>query len=504
MTEVAATGITRRYGATTALDGVDLAVRSGEIHALVGRNGAGKSTLVSILTGLQRADAGEVTFDGRPAPPPVDRGAWRQRVACVYQQSTVIPTLTVAENLFLNRQRTRRGLIDWRGLRRQAAELLERYGVGIDPAVLARDLTVEQSQLVEIARALSFGARLIILDEPTARLDGAAIGRLFERMRDLRADGVTFLFISHHLQEVYEICQTVTVFRDARHVLTEPVADLPHEALVRAMTGHDSRSAADASPAAKPGDEVVLTVDDLRLPGHFDHVDLRIRAGELVGLTGSGSSGKVALAETIAGLRRAQGGSVAVNATTIRSADVRAAVAAGLGYLPQDRHREGLVPLLSVAENATMTVTDRLGPAALVLPARQRAAANRMIAEYDIRTEGPDQRVDGLSGGNAQKVVLARALARDPKALVLVSPTAGVDVRSKESLLGAVVAAAAKGTGVLIVSDELDDLRACDRVLVMFHGRIVAEKPRGWTDADLVAAVEGLPSGPARTEERTP
>jgi len=495
VTAVEAIDITKRYGATTALADAGIHVRHGETHALVGRNGAGKSTLVAILTGLQKADAGEVSFDGEPAPPLSDRDAWRQLVACVYQKSTIIPALTVAENLFLNRQQGRLGVIDWRGMRRRAADLLDRYGVAIDPAAVAGDLTVEQSQLVEIARALSFGARFIILDEPTARLDGAAIDRLFERMRDLQAAGVTFLFISHHLQEVYEVCQTVTVFRDARHVLTSPVADLPQEALVRAMTGDSVASGRAADrPAIGADTQVALEVDGLTLADFYHDFTVRVKAGELVGLVGSGSSGKVAVAETIAGLRTADSGTVTVAGRRPRPGSVPASLEAGLGYLPQDRHREGLVPLLSVAENATMTIADRFGPAGVVLAGRQRAAAGRMIAEYDIRTEGPDQPVNGLSGGNAQKVVLARALASDPKAVVLVSPTAGVDVRSRQSLLGAVADTAAAGTAVLIVSDELDDVRDCDRVLVMFHGRVVDEKPRGWTDAEMVAAVEGVPS----------
>ena len=491
MTAIEARGITKRYGATTALDDAGIALTSGETHALVGRNGAGKSTLVSILTGLQKADAGEVTFDGEPAPPPADRDAWRQKVACVYQKSTIIPTLTVGENLFLNRQRSRRGLIDWRGLRRRAGDLLGRYGVAIDPATVAGDLTVEQGQLVEIARALSFGAKFIILDEPTARLDAAAIERLFERMRDLRASGVTFLFISHHLQEVYEVCQRVTVFRDAKHVLTAPVGDLPHDDLVRAMTGDTPVAAPDFRQFEEDG-PVVLDVRGLSLSDRYADVDLEVRAGEMVGLIGSGSSGKNALAQTIAGLLKAESGTVTVAGRVPRPGSVPAALDAGLGYLPQDRHREGLVPLLSVAENTTMTITDRLGPAGVALPGRRRQAAVKMIDTYDIRTSGPDQPVSGLSGGNAQKVVLARALASDPRALVLVSPTAGVDVRSKLSLLGAVSDAAAGGTGVLIVSDELDDVRACDRVLVMFHGRIVHTATRGWDDASLIGAVEGV------------
>ncbi|MER7441463.1 sugar ABC transporter ATP-binding protein [Micromonospora avicenniae] len=492
-TAAQARDVSKRYGATVALHSAGIAVQAGETHALVGRNGAGKSTLVSILTGLQRPDSGEIRFDGVPAPSLADRDAWRQRVACVYQKSTIIPTLTVAENLFLNRQ-AGRGVIDWRGLRRRAADLLAGYGVDVDPAALAGALTVEQRQLVEIARALSFGARFIVLDEPTAQLDAAAIDRLFDRMRELQSTGVTFLFISHHLQEVYEVCQRVTVLRDARHILTEPVDALSRDELVAAMTGETGRALAAGGtrppvPATAP---VVLDVRGLRLAGHYEGVDLTVRAGELVGLIGSGSSGKVALAETIAGLRRADAGTVTIAGNAPKPGRVPAALAAGLGYLPQDRHREGLVPLLSVAENATMPIAGRLGPAGIIAPARQQATAERMIRRYDIKTDGPHQPVSDLSGGNAQKVVLARALADDPKALVLVSPTAGVDVRSKASLLSAVDEAAAGGAGVLVVSDELDDLRSCDRVLVMFHGQVIRDVPRGWTDADLVSAVEGM------------
>ncbi|MFD0747095.1 sugar ABC transporter ATP-binding protein [Phytohabitans flavus] len=489
---MAARDITKRYGATTALLDAGITIAQGETHALVGRNGAGKSTLVSILTGLQRADSGEVRFAGEPAPALSERDAWRRHVACVYQKSTIIPTLTVAENLYLNRQGG--GLINWRSLRRRASDLLDEYGVDVDPARVAGDLTVEQRQLVEIARALSFGARFIILDEPTAQLDAAAIERLFDRMRQLRDGGVTFMFISHHLQEVYEVCQTVTVFRDARHVLTAPVADLPHDELVGAMTGDAGALLSSGASRASVSSEAptVLAVDDLRLAGFYEGVDLSVRAGEMVGLIGSGSSGKVALAETIAGLRKADGGTVTVAGSRPKPGSVPSALAAGLGYLPQDRHREGLVPLLSVAENATLPIAGKLGPAGVIAPARRRAAAQRMIEAYDIKTSGPDQPVNALSGGNAQKVVLARALSNDPKALVMVSPTAGVDVRSKESLLGAVASAASGGTGVLVVSDELDDLRSCDRVLVMFHGRVVREVSRGWADADLIAAVEGV------------
>ncbi|MET8333900.1 sugar ABC transporter ATP-binding protein [Streptosporangium canum] len=488
---VEALGITKRFGPTTALNGAGIAITEGETHALVGRNGAGKSTLVSILTGLQRPDEGEVRFRGELAPPLADRDAWRQRVACVYQKSTIIPTLTVAENLFLNRQ-TDRGAIKWRGLRARARQLLEQYGVDVDADGLAGDLSVEQRQLLEIARALSFGARFIILDEPTAQLDGPAIQRLFDRMRSLREQGVTMMFISHHLDEVYEICQSVSVFRDARHIVTTTVGDLPHAQLVDAMTGEATAAYEYRSRTADASAPVVLAARGLSLDGRYEDVDLAIRSGEIVGLAGSGSSGKVGLAETLVGLRRADAGTVTVNGTEVKPGDVPSALAAGLGFVPQDRHHEGFVPLLSIAENATIPIAGKLGRYGMISPARRRERGARMIAELDIKTTGPDQPVADLSGGNAQKVVLARALADDPRALVVINPTAGVDVKAKHSLLGAVEDAVAQGTGAVLVSDELDDLRICDRVLVMFHGKVVKDVPRGWTDSELVAAMEGI------------
>ncbi|WP_229070719.1 sugar ABC transporter ATP-binding protein [Actinoplanes sp. DH11] len=495
---VEASGISKRFGATVALADARLTITPGSTHALVGRNGAGKSTLVSILTGLNRPDSGTLRFDGEPAPAPADRRRWRQHVACVYQKSTVIPELSVAENLFVNRHAeavpgARSPWIRWRALRAAATDLLDEYGIAVDPARPAGDLGVEQRQLVEIARALSAGARFVILDEPTARLDADAIQRLFQRMRVLATAGVTLLFISHHLHEVFDVCDTVTVMRDARWVLTAPVSEIGRDALVDAMTGEGAGSIAPPSRQPITGTApAVLDVHRLDLPGGYHDVTLTVRAGEIVGVTGSGSSGKVALAETVAGLRRAAAGTVRVRDVPVRPGSVPAALAAGIGLVPQDRHREGLVPLLSVAENATMPIGDRLGPGSVILPRRRAAVASEMVARYDIKTGDPAEPVANLSGGNAQKVVLARALSTDPDVLVLIAPTAGVDVRSKQTLLGAVRDAAAAGTGVLLISDEIDDLRHCDRVLVMFHGEVTAEFAAGWDDAALVAAMEGI------------
>jgi simple sugar transport system ATP-binding protein len=490
---VEATGIVKRFGPTVALDGARITIRPGETHALVGRNGAGKSTLVSVLTGLQAPDEGTVTFGGAPAPRLTDRDAWRQHVACVYQKSTIIPTLTVAENLFLNRHdHGRSRLISWQGVRRRAQELLSTWSVEVDPQTPAGDLNVEQRQFVEIARALSFGARFIILDEPTAQLDGAAINRLFDRIRDLQRQGVTFLFISHHLQEVYEICDMVTVFRDARHILTAPVGDLPRGELVAAMTGEAAADRREERPSTlDAAATAALSVRDLSAETYRD-VTFQVGAGEIVGLAGAAGSGRTEVAETVVGLRAAGTGRVEIAGNRPRPGSVPAALAAGAGFVPQDRHHQGFVPGMSIADNSTLSVPHRLGRNGLLSRGRRDRLAENMIEKLAIKTPGPELPVSALSGGNQQKVVMARALADDPRLLVLINPTAGVDVRSKEFLLGKVEETAETGTGVLIASDELDDLRMCDRVLVMFQGRVTTEIARGWHDHDLVAAMEGV------------
>ncbi|MFF4503219.1 sugar ABC transporter ATP-binding protein [Streptomyces sp. NPDC001401] len=494
---VEARGIVKRYGPTTALADGRLTVRAGESHALVGRNGAGKSTLVRILTGLEAPDEGAVRFDGEPAPALTDRDAWRRKVACVYQHPTVVPELTVAENLFINRQPLCRGFISWRRLKTEAAALLDTWDVHVDPEARTADLKVEDRQMVEIARALSFGARFIILDEPTAQLDNREIERLFDRMRGLQDSGVTFLFISHHLQEVYEVCQTVTVLRDARWITTAPVADLPRAALIEAMAGESLETIAEQAVQEQIVDDSAPVLLDARglTSEAYENVDLTVRRGEVVGLAGSSASGKIELAEAFAGLRTPTAGTAQLDGERLQFGSVQAALKAGIGCVPRDRHEQGLVRGMSIGDNATMSVLDRLGRFGFIGTDRRRGFATELIDRLDIHTEGPEQPVSDLSGGNAQKVVMARALASDPRLLVLINPTAGVDVKSKESLLARVDSAREDGTAVLVVSDELDDLRRCDRVLVLFHGRVVAEHPAGWRDHELIASIEGVDHG---------
>ena len=490
---VEAIGVSKRYGATVALSDARIRVLPGESHALVGRNGAGKSTLVGILTGLRAPDSGEVRFSGEPAPPVADREAWRARVACVYQHSTIIPDLTVAENLFVNRQPLRSGFISWPTLRREARKVLDRWNVAVSEDMRAGDLRVEARQLVEIARALSYGARFIILDEPTAQLDGEEIKRLFVRIRELQAQGVTFLFISHHLQEVYEICQAVTVLRDARHIVSAPVADLPKDRLIEAMTGESVNFGfADAAGRTVPADAAIALEVDGLAGEDFHGVSFNVRKGEVVGISGATSSGRVGVAEAVAGLGRHTAGAIRIDGHALPSGDVPAALAAGVGCVPKSRHAQGLVMTQSVGDNTTMTIADRLGPLGFIAPGRKDAKARAAIRDLGVVTEGPEQLVSALSGGNQQKVVMGRALANDPSVLVLMDPTAGVDVKSKEALLAVVERMRREGKAILVVSGELEDLRTCDRVLVMRHGAVVAEHKAGWSDNALVASIEGI------------
>jgi simple sugar transport system ATP-binding protein len=492
-------GVSKRFGATQALREVSAAVHEGESHALVGRNGAGKSTLVSVLTGLVRPDEGQVRFGGEAAPRQGDREGWRERVACVYQKSTLLPDLTVAENLFLNAYPgSSGGLVRWKRLRQRAEQVLDEWRIDVASSIPARELRVEDRQLVEIARALASGTRFLILDEPTARLEGPAIRRLFERIDRLRDAGVSILYISHHLEEIYEICNTVTVLRDGALVQTASVQDLTKEALVAAMVGGEQTMAAatanerpgrQPSPNGKHDERPALRVDGLAVDGWCTGISFEVRPGELVGLAGLAGSGKAQAAEAIAGLRKPSAGRVLAAGRPVPPGDVYSAIAHGIGYVPHDRHAEGFAPNLSIEENMTLTILDRLARFGLIFPRGRRQLAANVMRSLEVVASGPQQQVSELSGGNQQKVVVGRALLAEPRALVVVTPTAGVDVAAKEALFETLTAS--PELGVLVVSDELDELGHCDRVLVMFEGRLVAEFGT-WHERELVAAMEGV------------
>jgi len=497
-----ALGVSKRFGASQALQEVSVTIPSGDSRALVGRNGAGKSTLVSVLTGLISPDAGQIRLAGDDAPSLTDRLWWRKRVACVYQKSTVMPALTVGENLFLNAHPTTAGTwINWAALRRRAERVLEEWGLEIDVTQDAGRLSVEQRHIVEIARALLQGTRFIILDEPTAELEGREVARLFERIQRLQQGGVTFIYISHHLEEIYEICRSVTVLRDGMMVANASLDAMPKEQVIAAMVGEEAanggalgrRGALPGRAVGQAGDtRPVLSVRGLRVAGIMEDVTFGIDAGECIGLAGLLGSGKEEVSESIVGLLRPDGGTITVGGAELSPGQVLSARRKQVGYVPRDRHARGILPHLSLAENLTMTIPERLGLAGIIWPGLQAQQAGRMIASLEIVAASTEQPIGELSGGNQQKALVGRALASDPKLLVLVYPTQGVDIASKEALFGIIAKARSKGTAILIVSDDLDELTVCDRVLVLFKGRILAEFDAGWQDNELVAAIEGI------------
>jgi len=507
---VEAAGIRKRFGSTQALRGVSLSLLPGRCLGLVGRNGAGKSTLVSILSGIYPADEGEVRFDGSPAPKLGDIGAWRDRIATVFQHSMVVPGLTVAENIFLGRQ-PGRGVVDWRRMREQARKVMADWGFDVNADAPCRNLTVEQRQVVEITRALAAGTRCLLLDEPTAALERGAAERLFERIRALRAQGVALLYISHHLEEVFEICTDVAVLRDGELVLSAPLAEATKDALVAAMVGeiHNHNQSAEravvsGSPPApssvaeeQAAGRPALTVDGVSLltSGVFlSGVSLTVRPGERVGVTGLRGSGATTLARIVAGALAPDAGTVRLGQAVLPPGDRAAALRAGVGYIPEDRQAEGFVPLLGAAENISMTITDRIARWGFVGPKRREARAAPLARRLSLVSSGLGQPVRELSGGNQQKVTVARALASDPVLIVAITPTRGVDVASKELLLAELDRVTTQtGASLLLASDELDDLVICDRVLVLVRGEIFTEFAEPPFDREaLIGATEGL------------
>jgi rhamnose transport system ATP-binding protein len=486
-------GVSRSYGGVQAVAEVSFAVRPGTVHALVGENGAGKSTLVKLLTGIVQPDGGELALDGVPRRISDPQAAHRFGIVAMYQEPTVFDDLSVAENVFAGRHlRTRLGTVDWGAMRAETARILGELAVEIAPDTPVRGLGVADRQLLEIAKALSSSARLLIMDEPTAALSPHEVDNLFATVRRLRDRGVAVLYISHRLEEVALLADVVTVIRDGRHIETRPAAELSQAELIRLMVG---RSLDQLFPKeeAEVG-EVVFRAAGLTRGGLFADISFELRRGEIVGLAGFVGSGRTEVARAIFGVDPLDDGELWIEGRPFTPRSPRAALRRGLAYLPEDRIHQGLIQPMSISQNATMAVLPELTPLGVLRPRRELALTQRFMAELRVKATSPAQVVRSLSGGNQQKVVLAKWLAAEPRILILDEPTHGVDVGTKADVHRTISHLAAQGLTILLISSELPEvLGMSDRVLVMREGRLVAELSRDEaTQERVIEAAAGL------------
>ncbi|TDC67976.1 sugar ABC transporter ATP-binding protein [Actinomadura sp. GC306] len=486
-------GIVKQFPGVRALDGVDLDVRPGEVHCLLGQNGAGKSTLIKVLAGAHQPDEGEIVFAGEPVRLAGPDAAMRAGIATIYQELDLVDGLSVAENIFLGHERSTLGFTRRGDAEKAARELLGRLGhPEIPPRREVGRLPAAGKQVVSMARALSHEARLLVMDEPSAALAHDEVGNLFRIIRELTAAGVAIVYISHRLAEIREIGDRVTVLKDGRAVAVGlPARTTSTDEIVSLMTGRDVEYVFPERPAPGPGDDApeVLRVEDLTLPGSFADVSLSVRAGEIVGLAGLVGSGRSEILETIYGARRPARGRVLVDGRPVRPGDTRAAVRHGMGMAPEERKSQALLPNETVAGNVTVAGLSRYASFGWLDRRREVADVRRQIEALDIRPPDPARPVVTLSGGNQQKVVLARWLLGSAglRLLILDEPTRGVDVGARAELYAVIRELAGRGIGVLLVSSEVPEvLGLADRVLVVREGRIVHTGAAGALDEAAV------------------
>jgi rhamnose transport system ATP-binding protein len=470
------TGISKRFGATAALSDVSLSVAPGEVHALVGENGAGKSTLVKILAGVHAPDAGTIALDGRSTTIHDPSASRAMGIAVVHQEPRLFPDLSVAENVYLTDPPIGRlRSISWGEMRRAAAAVFEQLDVHIDVDATVRGLSMADQQLIEIGKALTIDARVLILDEPTASLSTHEVERLFAIVRRTRDRGVGVLFVSHRLEEVFELSDTATVLRDGHHVITAPTSTLSTADLVRHMVGREVTLFPKAEAALG---EVLLDVEGLSRTGEFRDITFRVRAGEIVGLAGLVGAGRTEVARVLFGIDRPTAGTFTVMGRKADFATPSDAVRAGIAYVPEDRHTDGLVLDFSIADNISLPILPRLFPRLFTNASRERALATDYAAKLDVRMTGVGQLAQALSGGNQQKVVIAKWLASEPRVLILDEPTRGVDIGAKVEVHRIISDLAASGLAIVLISSDLPEVLAMsDRILVLHEGRLVAEIP---------------------------
>jgi rhamnose transport system ATP-binding protein len=479
-------GVAKSFGGVHALRGVDLALMPGEVHSLVGENGAGKSTLVRLLGGVHQPDHGSVVIGGEEVALHGPRDALARGISVIHQEPALFPDLDVAENVFMGRQPLdrSRGIV-WKQMYRDTAELMGQLGVSLDPHAPVEGLSVADQQLVEIAKALSMEARVVVMDEPTAALSSRETEQLFRIIKDLRGRGVAVLFISHRLEEVFALSDSVTVLRDGAHVITAPAAELDTAALIRFMVG---RELGELFPkeAAKIG-APALEVRNLTREGVFRDVSFTVRHGEIVGLAGLVGAGRSEVARALFGIDPLDRGEVLRDGDPVSIGSPRDAMRAGLAFVPEDRQQQGLVLEMAIEDNATLPFVRRLTRFGLIDRKRERAAAKDYTDRLQVKAAGLSLPVRALSGGNQQKVVIAKWLATEPAVLVLDEPTRGIDIGTKAEVHRIVSRLAAQGLAILLISSELPEvLGMADRVLVMHEGRLTGEFSRANADQEAI------------------
>ena len=469
-------GIAKSFGGVAALEHVDFSVRKGEIHALLGGNGAGKSTVLKMLSGVHKPDKGEIWINGVKLEEHTPEAARRLGIAMIFQEMSLIPSLTVAQNIFLTREpKSAIGMLDDRTALKEARILMEKIGVDLDPRRRVDSLSAGQRQLTEIAKALSQQASVLIMDEPTSTLSSAEIEHLFGFLDRLKKSHASIIYVSHRMEEIRRIADRVTVIRNGRNVMTKAVAETTLEAIVEEIVGRRVGAFERKARTAKLGAEVLRCVNVTAKPRPME-ANLTVRAGEIVGIAGLMGSGRTSLAKSVFGLQPVISGEIRLKEKVVKISSPPDAVEAGIAMIPEDRLTQGLVLQHSVADNMTLPVIDRNSKLGFVQEDKEKALVAEYIKQLRVKTASPQKAVRTLSGGNAQKVVLAKWLATDPLLLILDEPTAGVDIGSKTEIVEIVREFADQGRGVLVISSEPAELLALsDRILVMAGGRVVRE-----------------------------